>query len=819
MKTQPLMIDCNKESKKMLKLSKCDHGVKTTTLENWQIDKREFLKHFLKPKVGTKDGSYFLMGYCDGRRSAKNIKEANLIILDCDSQYNNDLEVIDGAPAVSAAIKMLKKNKLSYLLYTTFSHKLERQRYRIVFFPDCPIKPNDISKIVRFMITHFNAASVPIAYTTESSQISQPWFFPRVKDEQARANYVSDYNINGNDLPVEKVLKAYQDSDSGKPKDFRDSLEDEASKEIEQYSTGQWSIMGLFLEVNNNLAFMRGILTKHGYEEKYRTYKELRYLAPGSTSGQPGVSLFKGDNGKWRVTSYHNPEHDRLAIPDKDDKKARLALDAFDVWTQLEYEGDQKKAIEKEKQEHKDRLLDHFIKRFVYRAKSNMAGDTYTGKSYPYNPHFTNFTASAFWTEIGSKGGVKKIQVSEAWKSSFKRVTATDDGWLISDDRTYLNHDDKDIKGKPQLYWNDYVEPKWDEVKTEEHLPTFIEHIKYLIPNEEDCELFIQWLAERFQYPLDRARFTPLHISPNQGTGRGWIVRLMQELMGADNTSTTKMSELAGKGNEGKEYLMNKRFCAVHEVYEERKYKYQIDAKVRSTLTESYLHINTKYGFKGQMRVYTSLFLMSNHRDCLVLPPEDRRIWVIEGRVIQKSAEYYNKLYGMLNNKQFLREVYWYLKRLDITKIRELSRAPDNDAKARLVGTGASDTEARFRMMLKDPPGLVWTNNLLQVYINVLAGQTDPAFIDTASMEVRALCRSALTEAYKGLPIRITDPTLKLAGRGTLRLKAHPAFPEKHLNNAEILKRELKKTVNAVRMLIDGETLESIVEGFKEAVD
>ena len=101
----------------------------------------------------------------------------------------------------------------------------------------------------------------------------------------------------------------------------------------------------------------------------------------------------------------------------------------------------------------------------------------------------------------------------------------------------------------------------------------------------------------------------------------------------------------------------------------------------------------------------------------------------------------------------------------------------------------------------------------------MLAGQTDPAFIDTASMAIKALCRSGLTEAYKGLPIKITDPTLKLAGKGTLRLKAHPAFPEKHLNNAMILKRELKKTVNAVRMLIDGETLESIVEGFKEVDD
>jgi hypothetical protein len=101
----------------------------------------------------------------------------------------------------------------------------------------------------------------------------------------------------------------------------------------------------------------------------------------------------------------------------------------------------------------------------------------------------------------------------------------------------------------------------------------------------------------------------------------------------------------------------------------------------------------------------------------------------------------------------------------------------------------------------------------------VLAGQTDPDFIKIASMEVKTLCRSGLTEAYKGLPIRITDPTLKLAGKGTLRLKAHPAFPEEDLNDVRALKEELKKTVNAVRMLIDGETLESIVEGFKEASD
>jgi len=456
-----------------------------------------------------------------------------------------------------------------------------------------------------------------------------------------------------------------------------------------------------------------------------------------------------------------------------------------------------------------------------------MVGDRHTGNSYTSGKHFNNVTASAFWTVEGSKGGVTKVKASEAWLNSYKRITAMGDGWIISDDRTYLNHDDKDINGKPQLYWNSYIEPKWDEVDTKDYLPVFIDHIEYLIPDKEDQELFFQWLAERFQYPLDRARFTPLHISPNQGTGRGWIVRLIQDLMGTDNTSSTKMSELAGKGSQFNEYLYNNRFCSIHEVYEDRQQKYEIDTKIRSTLTEAYLPINTKFGVKGQMRVYTSLFLMSNHRDCLILSNQDRRIWVIEGFVNPRSAEYYNKLYGMLNNKQFLREVYWYLKRLDISKIRGISRSPNTDSKARLVGAGLSEIGARFKMLLDAPPGLVWTGRLAQVYINFLNGRNNPDYIirpidrgdpdHKTSMEIKALCRSELIGAYKGFPLRIidSDSDLNLAGHNTFRIRVHPNFPEEYINNSVELKSGLLKTCKAVRRLIDGED----IEAFREFID
>lgn len=796
-------------------LSKNEHNVRNKYMEDWNVTKPGFVECFKTPTVGSKDGSYFLMGHCtEPKRSAQNMKEANLIILDCDSRLDKNLNVIQGAPPVEQACNVLKESPRSCLLYTTFSHRKDYPRYRIVFFPDVPVKPEDVGAVTKAMFEWFNKKGVPLACTSESSRISQPWFFPRVRDK--KAEYICRIRIEGEELHVEKILSEVPQEEKLKKlnnlkklKNLRDSPDD------------TWSPIDMFLQTNT-LDYIDALLDAHGYKKKYATTDGFRYLAPGSKSGVHGVVLFKGRDSKWRVYSHHI--NDPLALVDKETKEPH-ALDAYDVWEVLVHTRDSDRALDELKKQHHKLLQKCFLDRFVYIIETHTIGDRNTGLDIGTMSQFKEVTKAAYWIAASgdpTKAG-KRISAADDWLSNRERVTAIKKGWIISKDRTseertYICDEDKDINGVPQLYWNGYNAPEWDEIKSEDYLHFFLDHIKYLIPDKDDCELFIMWLAERFQYPLDRARFTPLHISKVHGVGRGWIVDLMDNLMGSENCSCTTMHELAGRGGGFNEHLNNTRLCSLPEVYEKEKgtSKYSINAEIRSTLTDTRLQLNTKYGFKGRKRVYTSFFMMSNEVDCLIIPKEDRRMFVMNAKIELMPEEYYGALHEQLDNKQFLREVFWYLNRLDITRIRRMVRAPENEARAGLVGMGLSKTETQFNTLIDKPIGLVWTCQLVQVYVNILEkregydtyeGYAFPVASSRASNEIEKLFNIGLDKTHGITNIRRNTEALRfdkrrLAGGNIVRVRVHDDFPMNDRNKIPKLQKELEKTVKAVYDLL-----------------
>jgi hypothetical protein len=285
-------------------------------------------------------------------------------------------------------------------------------------------------------------------------------------------------------------------------------------------------------------------------------------------------------------------------------------------------------------------------------------------------------------------------------------------------------------------------------------LGIFQRHLEFIIPVQVEREWFLSWMAFNLQYPHKRCKVTPLLIATDHGTGRGWIVQLMNLLLGSWNCSKTKMSTLNGDNGAGQyqDFLNETLLCAVEEVKDADK-PYGVLDSIRSYLTEDTLEINLKYGAKETKRVYTNFLWNSNHSDALVLKAEDRRINVFKTEDPPKGADYYERLYnwlepddegngdvllyggqaggamsnaggdmspmGVLETDEQMEEEYYdrnglnvgagvaalwhWLMRRDLSGFRD-NRPIDNKSRRDLIVSCQTDIESLFLEMVENPP-------------------------------------------------------------------------------------------------------------------
>ena len=270
-----------------------------------------------------------------------------------------------------------------------------------------------------------------------------------------------------------------------------------------------------------------------------------------------------------------------------------------------------------------------------------------------------------------------------------KRITKGKDNRLFLNKAHFPNH--------KKLYLEEGHQP--------ERLQVFLSHIDYLFPVREERDWFLGWLAFNIQRPADRCKVTPLHVSRHHRTGRGWIVELIERMLGEWNVTKAKMKHLSGDGSAAQfdEYLHESLVCAVEEV-KEKDHRYTISDELRDILTENRLNLNLKYGGKGTRRVFTNFFWMSNHEDALVIPRNDKRIHVLTGPNFVQDKGYYDELYTWVKgegSKKNLAQLWYYLTELDLTNF-DWQTAPNTPGRMRMIDYNLTPTEAVFNSWLAE---------------------------------------------------------------------------------------------------------------------
>jgi hypothetical protein len=285
------------------------------------------------PKVGKKDGSYYIRGgdLIAPTRADENLRTAEIAIIDGDSSFDPETgEIVPGAPPFDDAIAALDDIGVSYIIHTSYSARPADGfwKYRIIL----PIQTHSVEElqaVVAHMLEQLHARGVFIADVRENGVWSQPWYLPRVASADDlpafRSHTFEGRAIEGDE--VESIAAAHK---KRRAKDETIVSQPPVSKSLREAD----SPIRQFNE-QHGLDWIRSALSSQGYKFGYvdrdRSY---RYMRPGSESKTFGLKVFQGKFGDWCTYSHHGAA----------DPLSGKVFDAFAVFATFQHRGDLKAA-------------------------------------------------------------------------------------------------------------------------------------------------------------------------------------------------------------------------------------------------------------------------------------------------------------------------------------------------------------------------------------------------------------------------------------------------------------------------------------------
>jgi hypothetical protein len=152
----------------------------------------------------------------------------------------------------------------------------------------------------------------------------------------------------------------------------------------------------------------------------------------------------------------------------------------------------------------------------------------------------------------------------------------------------------------------------------------FDQFITYVIPNQQDREVFLNWLAWNLQNEGKKPSWAVMLYSEKQGTGKSTLTDLLKALFGEKNTGRINgVEKLVGRFN--KETLENK--LVIVEEVEVKRGSPQANS-IKSLITEDSTMVEAK-GLPAYLEDIYCAFIMTTNHLPLWLEESDRRFFIL----------------------------------------------------------------------------------------------------------------------------------------------------------------------------------------------
>jgi len=248
----------------------------------------------------------------------------------------------------------------------------------------------------------------------------------------------------------------------------------------------------------------------------------------------------------------------------------------------------------------------------------------------------------------------------------------------------------------------------------------------YLIPDAEERECFLNWLAYKFQNPSKRSYACVLVAEDAFGIGRSWLGNMITKaLQGHVNKAT--LSQLIGKGTSAdrtyNDWMSGCQFLIVDEakdVSREDFWSAYETFKTRVDTSPVVFRSNAKYGKTKDDTMWFNCLIFTNHADAMLIPEDDRRIAVFSNPTERRDDEYYERLHAALDNDDEARRLYWWLRRKDVSRYNP-AKPPMTAAKIQMIEASKSPIDEIYEHLVENMEGDLATRKQVTVHVKRVA--------------------------------------------------------------------------------------------------
>ena len=300
-------------------------GRTVTALTTKDYTFEQFAKLLSTPKVGQKDGSYYLRGgeLKTPQRADENLVSAWLIILDGDSGFDPETGELTGAPPLDVVHQALADMNVTHHIHATHSARPAQgvHKYRAVIPVERLASPDELDACLEYLFERLHARGVTLVNATENKRWAQLWYLARVPtaDDLPAFQCATHY---GEWLAVAACVQWLARRVEQRRKEETLPSAPPVSRALQ----GHDSPISQFND-QHGVDWVRRELEARGYRFAYFDKRAMggagghRYTRPNSSTGQPGVVVFTGARGHACVFSHHGGEdplsgktHDPFAL-------------------------------------------------------------------------------------------------------------------------------------------------------------------------------------------------------------------------------------------------------------------------------------------------------------------------------------------------------------------------------------------------------------------------------------------------------------------------------------------------------------------------
>jgi hypothetical protein len=241
------------------------------------------------------------------------------------------------------------------------------------------------------------------------------------------------------------------------------------------------------------------------------------------------------------------------------------------------------------------------------------------------------------------------------------------------------------LPGKPQLTnwtkegrasifynrWHPHLVSLPDAVNDDDVKP-WLDHVAYLVPDETERSLLLDFFAHIVQRRGEKVRWAPLIVG-KQGTGKDLMIKPLLMFF-SHNARDIKPEQLTARFNN---FLENE-LLVVQEMKKTNKTSgvYNSIKTLLAGTADDINYVEQKYKSPYAVPNVVNSVFFSNHPDCIDMDPEDRRFLIIMSDAEKKAFDYYVQLAERFYRAQSgWRKVIRWLMQRDLTGF-DASRPP-----------------------------------------------------------------------------------------------------------------------------------------------